>query len=680
MRSLSRLFKPKSVALVGGAWAANVLEQLQKSGFDGGIWPVHPSQSELRGVPCYNSLDKLPGTPDAAFIGVNRKASVGIVSQLSKMGAGGATCFASGFLESEQENSGGASLQSQLVEAAGDMPVLGPNCYGMLNYVDNVTLWPDQHGGRPCKTGVAIIGQSSNILINITMQKRSLPIAYAIAAGNQAQTGFSQIASHLLEDERVTAIGLYIEGFGDLREFEAFAAKARKAGKPVIAIKSGKSEKSRIATLTHTASLAGGATAASAFMARLGIIEVGSIETFLETLKLVHQFGALPGKMVSSVSCSGGEAGFMSDMAEGSDIAFRDFTKKATEKLKDVLGPIVTIANPLDYHTYIWGDRDAMTATYSTVFDDGFDLNLVVMDIPPADRCDMTAWQAPLQAVVDASCKTNANVALMATLPENLSEEIGDWLMENGVAPVHGMATGIEAVSAAIRAGNLFEFSSEPVFVAERPQAKTVTLSEVQAKKALAQYGVNFPVSYSATTPEEAVLHSQKLGFPVVLKGLGIAHKTDAGAVALGLASANDVHCAAQAMAGVNGYLVEEMVKDAVAEILVGVTRDETGLFLLTIGAGGTLTELLSDSTSLIVPATRLEIGQAIETLRVSNILAGYRGKPSADTNSLLDTITSIQNYVMQNPQVTEIDINPIQVLKTGAVAVDALIVEEEKS
>ncbi len=188
MKDLSRLLRPRSIALLGGGWAVNVAAQLKKSGYTGAIWPVNPKRADILGIPCFPSLADLPGTPDAAFVGVNREASVDVIAALAAIGAGGATCFASGFAESEAEGTGGADLQGRLVAAAGDMPILGPNCYGFLNYLDNVTLWPDQHGGVPVASGVAIVGQSSNVAINITMQARGLPLAYMLTAGNQAQT------------------------------------------------------------------------------------------------------------------------------------------------------------------------------------------------------------------------------------------------------------------------------------------------------------------------------------------------------------------------------------------------------------------------------------------------------------------------------------------------------------
>ena len=243
MRDLSRLFRPKSIAVFGGGfWGPNVVEQCLKMGFDGQVWPVHPTRDEIHGLPCYRTVEELPEAPDASFIGVNRTLTVEIVGRLARRGAGGAVCFASGFKESVGEIEGGADLQTLLLEAAGDMPILGPNCYGLINYLDGALLWPDQHGGKRVDSGVAILTQSSNMLINLTMQQRGLPMAYCAAAGNQAQTELSDMAMAMMDDPRVTAVGLHIEGIGDVRAFEALAAKAREMKKPVVALKVGRSD------------------------------------------------------------------------------------------------------------------------------------------------------------------------------------------------------------------------------------------------------------------------------------------------------------------------------------------------------------------------------------------------------------------------------------------------------
>ena len=246
VKTLSRLFQPQSIAVIGGgAWCEQVLKQSQAMGYAGDIWPVHPKAEEIAGCQTYPSLADLPSAPDAVFIGVNRHTTIELVGELSKMGAGGAVCFASGFSEAVAEDATGDDLQAQLVAAAGDMPILGPNCYGFVNALDGALLWPDQHGCQRVDSGVAILTQSSNIAINLTMQQRALPIAYVVTCGNMAQTSQAQIASALLDDPRVTAIGLHIEGFGNLRDWEALAQKAHYKGVPLVALKVGASEQAQ---------------------------------------------------------------------------------------------------------------------------------------------------------------------------------------------------------------------------------------------------------------------------------------------------------------------------------------------------------------------------------------------------------------------------------------------------
>jgi acetyl-CoA synthetase len=239
MRSLERLFRPKSIAVFGGRSAERVVAENDRIGFRGEIWPVHPSKMEVQGRACFRSVADLPHAPDAAFVGVNRALTIEIVGALAKHGAGGAVCYASGFGEGEP-SSDGTTLQTALLDAARDMPIVGPNCYGLINYLDGVLVWPDTHGGARVDAGVAIVTQSSNIAINMTMQRRGLPIAFVVAAGNQVQTGLSAIASALIEDSRVTAVGLHIEGVGDVAAFERLMLRARALRKPIVVMAVGR--------------------------------------------------------------------------------------------------------------------------------------------------------------------------------------------------------------------------------------------------------------------------------------------------------------------------------------------------------------------------------------------------------------------------------------------------------
>ena len=287
---LNRLLRPRSIAVIGGSWSRSVIEQSQLVGFAGEIWPIHPRHTEICDLPCYKAVEDLPAPPDAVFIGVNRRATIDLVSRLANFGAGSAVCFASGFSEAAAEDENGVALQQQLIKAAGRMPVLGPNCYGLINYLDGALLWPDQHGGKRVTSGVALITQSSNIAINMTMQQRGLPIAYVMTAGNQAQTTIAEMGLALLEDSRVTALGLHIEGLSDIPGFEALAERAHQLRKGIVAIKVGRSVKAQTAMVSHTNSLSGSDAASNALFERLGIARVDSVPVLLETLKLFHVF------------------------------------------------------------------------------------------------------------------------------------------------------------------------------------------------------------------------------------------------------------------------------------------------------------------------------------------------------------------------------------------------------
>lgn len=671
MKSLNRLFRPKSIAVVGGgAWCRLVIEQCSKMGFAGEIYPVHPKAEEIAGLPAYKDVTSLPEAPDATFVGVNRFATIEVVRALSERGAGGAVCFASGFLEAQAEDAEGADLQAQLIEAAGEMPFLGPNCYGFINYLDGALLWPDQHGGKRVEKGVALITQSSNIAINLTMQKRGLPIAYVVAAGNQAQSGIAAIGEALLEDDRVTALGLHIEGFGDLRAFEALAAKARALGKRIIALKVGKSAEAQAATISHTASLAGGDAGAGALLSRLGIPRLNDLPSFLETLKLLHVTGTLPSNWIASISCSGGEASLAADTGHGLPVTFPPLNDQQREDLRAALGPMVALANPLDYHTYIWRDTEAMTRAWAAMMDPSLAMTLLIVDFPRADRCDASDWDCAIEAAIGAKEQTGANVAMVATLPELLPEAVADQLMAAGVVPFCGLQEALQACAAA---SQILPEAAEPILL-PTPVAEPELIPEAEAKFRLAGFGLRVPKSIRAKSTGAARAAAADIGYPVVLKGEGVAHKTEAGAVLLNLTSGGAVSDAAFTMPA-ERFLVEEMVTGTVAELLIGVVKDPAHGFVLTLAAGGTMTELLQDSASLLLPVSDAQVSTALDSLKIAPLLAGYRGKPGADRAAILRAVQAVQSYVQAEATgLEEIEINPLLCTPDDAVAADALM------
>ena len=259
--------RPRHIAVLGAGWALNVIEQCAKMGFQGPVWPVHPTKSEIGGLKAYASLADLPEPPDATFIGVNRHATIEVVAELApRWAAGGAICFASGW-----DEAGEPELQaSGWSRPRGICRSLGRTATGSSTIWTGRSCGPTSMAACRSKSGVALVSQSSNIVINLGMQQRGLPVAYVACLGNAAVVGLAELAGALLDDPRVTALGLYIEGIDDAPAFAALAEKARAMGKGVVAIKSGKTELSRTAAASHTASLAGGGAASSPFCARSG--------------------------------------------------------------------------------------------------------------------------------------------------------------------------------------------------------------------------------------------------------------------------------------------------------------------------------------------------------------------------------------------------------------------------
>ncbi|NIZ62201.1 acyl-CoA synthetase [Sedimentitalea sp. CY04] len=666
-KTLSRLFQPKTIAVIGGgAWCEQVVKQSQAMGYVGDIWPVHPKADEIAGCQTYPSLADLPSAPDAVFIGVNRHATIELVGGLAKMGSGGAVCFASGFSESVAEDAAGDDLQAQLVAAAGNMPILGPNCYGFINVLDGALLWPDQHGCERVDRGVAILTQSSNIAINLTMQKRALPVAYVVTCGNMAQTSQAQIASALLDDPRVTAIGLHIEGFGNLRDWEALAAKAHDKGVPLVALKVGTSEQAQQATVSHTASLAGSDAGAQAFLDRLGIPRLGALPDLLETLKLLHCNGPLPNGNIASISCSGGEASLIADMAVETTLNFPPLTERQHSKLRSALGPMVALSNPLDYHTYIWRDQHAMAQAWSGMTGDDIAMTFSIVDYPTTNAAD---WVCATQAALAVRAETQSRFSVVSSLPELMPTDVASELMAGGVVPFLGLR---EALAATEAAANLGAPYPDPVCL-PGTAPPTQTLTEAQSKQALADHGVQVPQNRSVKGLAAITTAVTELRPPFAIKGVGLAHKSEHAAVHLGV-TPKDVNDVATRI-GTDEILIEEMITSSVAELLVGVTRDAAHGYVLTLGAGGVLTEMLRDTISMLLPVQAQDIKAALNTLKCAPLLSGYRGKPAANTAAIVEAVLSVQSYVLANAEtVSEVEINPLLCAPERAVAVDALI------
>jgi len=675
-KALDKLLRPKTVAVVGGDSAAEVIRQCRGIGFDGEIWAVNPRRPELAGVPCLASTADLPQVPDACFISTPPEITLQVIRKLADRRAPGAVCFAAGFAETGGK---GAALQRQLRDAAGDMAIIGPNCHGFLNYLDGVALWPDQHGGKRCERGAAIISQSGNIAINLTMQRRGLDLGYVISVGNNSTLGMHDYVETLLDDARVTAIGLHIEGLDDIPAFSKAAIRALKQGVPIVALKAGRSSRGAEITMSHTGSLAGSDRLYSALFARLGIARCDTIAHFIETLKFVSIAGTLPAPSVGSMSCSGGDAAIVADNAELLGLETPAFADASVSKLQALLGPNVNVANPLDYHLYVWGDFDKLRACFTEVLTNGFACTLLVLDYPPGDDNNDEKWQIAERALIKAVATTGQRAVVVSSLPETMPAKVRDRLKAAGIAPMQGIEDCLYALRAAAKIGAAQRDVDRalPVMEFQRVAGDVTTVDEWDSKQALAAAGVAIPDGRTcdARDTESA---ARELGFPVVLKAVSsaLAHKSEAGAVAVGLDTAAAVRDATDRMAKkFDRFIVEKLVGPTVAELIVGVSRDKTFGLTLLIGTGGTLVELLDDTVSLLLPVQRDEIAAAVRSLKAGALIDAYRGGPAGDFETVLDAIEAIAAYAVDHADsLQELDVNPLLVTTGAAVAVDVLI------
>jgi acyl-CoA synthetase (NDP forming) len=671
---LQRLLNPRSLAVFGGHAAAEVVRQCTKIGYTGEVWPVHPTRTELAGKRAFASVTALPGAPDAAFIGVNRHASIGVTAELVAIGAGGAVAYASGFAEAGPE---GRALQTQLVQVAGRMPFIGPNCYGLLNHFDNALLWPDQVGGLRVERGVAIITQSGNIGLNITMQRRALPIGYLITLGNQAGLGPADIIHAMLDDPRVTAIGLHLEGLDDPQALAAALARAHRQNIAVVALKTGRSEAGARLAESHTAALASGDAVVDAFFRRVGIMRAASIPVLLETLKLLHIYGRLPGSRIASLSCSGGEAALMADAAADAGVSFMPLSASVRAGIEATVPDMVTVANPLDYHTFAWRDRAALTATFAAMMRGGADLNVLILDFPRPDRCDTADWDIAAAAMAEAARATGARAAVLATLPDAMPEPHAAGLVARGIVPLMGMVEALQAIFAAALPPLEPGFTPLPYATPAEP---IQSFSEYAGKSLLAAHGISVPDSIIARGAEAAVQAADALGFPLAVKasGAALAHKTERDGVRLNRTDRISVLRAAEDLLPITGeILIERMIPDGVAELIIGVARDPAlGLYLV-IGSGGILAEVVGDTSIVLLPAARAQVEAALASLRIARLLNGFRGRRPADIPAAVDAIMAVQQFALAHlATLTELEINPLIVCAAGqgAFAADVLL------
>jgi len=688
--NLRRLLNPRHIAFVGGHDAAFSASQCTEQ-FTGPVWGVNPGRKTLGGVPCYPTVRDLPEAPDAVFIATPRSATTDVMRELNAIGAGGAVCFTAGYGELGEE---GQRAERELVEAAGDMALVGPNCYGLVNYTNGAILWPFGAGKSGCQRGIALIMQSGMLPANMTMNDRSVPITFVISAGNQSVLAIEDYMEELVQDSRVTAIGIYAEGIKDIGKFSQAAVKALQAEKPVAIIKAGQSEIAASLSMTHTGSLSGSDDAFQALFDQLGVIRVEAPAEMLETLKFLSVSGAPKGNHIAGFTCSGGDAAMLADRCNQAGLVLPHPGEQTKATLTQLLPDIATVTNPLDYTTPLWGNREVMPEVFGAMVAEGYDAAVVIQDFPPHHiHSDLNLYHNDACSFITACGEKGIPAAVCSDLPENIDRQTREMMIAEGITPLQGIDTGINALANACRYGirrhKLMAEQSDigftPLTVPGKNKTCTV-LDEWEGKKQLKSAGVSIPNGQLCAIEQVpgAVI---EVDYPVAVKAVSqsLPHKSEAGALMIGLHNDEEVAAAvAQIQRSIQRFnsalsvthvLIETMVEDVVAELLVGIDTDPQFGQIMVIAGGGVWVELIKDKSTLLLPTSAPKILQALQQLKIFSLLQGFRGRPGCNLDQLVETIMCIARFAADNrDQIVEMDINPLVVTTNTAVAADVMI------
>ena len=623
--NLKKLFRPKSLAVVGGYWTDFVIQGNRKLGFKGPIWHINPTRTSNKKNKYYKNIKDLPGVPDCVYIAVSRDLTVNIIKDFASLRTGGAVCLASRFSETNSKE--GLLKTKQLIKNAGAMPFLGPNCYGFINYLDKVSVWSDQIAGNPSKNGIALICQSGTIGNTISFNQRSLSIGYIISVGNQTCVSIEDSIEYVLNDKRVTAIGIYAESFNNIELFYKVLEKAKNKNIPVAIVKVGRSKIASETIMSHTGSLSGKEDIYDAIFKQLGATRCNTLAELCETLKLFHTIGVLKGNKIAIMGPSGGDMAMAGDKSEGLAINYSPIPKKIVKNLEKVNHKGVIISNPFDLQTYNWNDPKSLRKTFDLMFKANFDLIGLMLDFPNVEDCDITEWEDIVDEYILSAKLKKKRAAIIASLPETLPKHIRDKCLKSGIVPLQGLKESLYAIHCSILTGQAWsKFNLLKVFKSNNKiRSLKKTYSEYQSKKILRGYGIGIPKS--------------------ILSNIKQA--------------------------------VEKMIQDQVTEMIIGIKIDDQFGPVIIVGAGGIYTELMNDSVTLLLPLKKSIILKAINDLKISKLLNGLRGKPEGDIQAIVQAIMKLGKFAEKNAsRLIEADINPLIVRPKGkgVIAADALI------
>jgi acyl-CoA synthetase (NDP forming) len=687
---LRQFLAPKAIAIAGcpgdlSRPGARPLVYLLRHGFPGAIYPVNPRHREIGGLPAFPSLADCPSPPDMVWIGVPAADVAGVLEQAAAVGARGAVILSAGFGEI---GAAGRAEQGRILDRAREagIALMGPNTLGYVNCWDRVALTFSSVGDvaalLPGALGIASqSGALGGALLNRAIDRR-VGVSAMISTGNEADITVSEALEHFAEDERTHAVALVVEGIRDGERFKAAARSLLDAGKPIVAMKLGRSRAGALNALTHTGALAGSTRAWQAVCAQLGIVEAGSFEDLTDAGGFLARGPRLVGRRVAVVSSSGGAAIMTADELEQGGFTLPRLSARTTRAISPLLpGYALTRDNPVDVTAGLPEDRFGQVLA-AVAADPRIDAVIVTVTMATGARATERARR------VVSLAGGMAKPIVVCWIAGGLAGEGVQILDDGGVSCFHSPRGAVFALGAAAR-------SAQARALAGRRRAKARRLRRAlpptagplpyrMAAALAASAGLALPPESIVRTVADAVAAAKRIGFPVALKVLAprLAHKTEAGAVRLGLADPRAVARAARELLrlakgrAIEGLLVQKMVHGA--EMMLGVTRDPVFGPLFLVGAGGVHAEVLADTACRPLPASRDDIRAMLSEVKAMRLLRGHRGLPAGDLAALEESALAVARLAGGlGGRLRELDVNPLAVLSKGrgAAALDLLIV-----
>lgn len=701
--TLEPLFQPKSIAVFGASENPNRIGNLQmkaliNAGYTGEIYPINPRSTSIEGFTAYKSIKEVPTEVDLAILCVNAHLVEQCLTESGESGVKSAIVFASGYSEIGAE---GEKAQERLKEIADkyNINVVGPNCVGLLNttnglmgtFSPGLTNVPLHH-----KREVGFVTQSGafGVLTHIAAAQKGLTFKYFVSVGNEADVQFSDVIEYMIHDPETKVASGYLEGEKSADKLRRLSKKALDINKPIVIMKSGRSDAGSRAAASHTGSLAGSDKIYDGFFKQTGIVRADDYDDIIAFSKLFLT-GKLPtGRNTVIVTSSGGRGINEADRCESFGLTIHELSESIQTDIEKNIPEFASAMNPVD-----------LTAEAAITQPELFiePLRVLVND-PNTDNIIFTEFpmdwdeNTPILQEFVELCKNSNKLILVTTFPlEDMSIPDGaSYLEENGIPVIVGDINPIRSLAKLVDYAEMYRKHHEQQGAQENELErvnvhhllpKSTTLSESQSTAVLKKYGIQTTEQGVARSVEEAVKIANQINYPVVMKvdSEDIPHKTDVGGIRLNITNEAEVISAYEQIseniaqncpdARINGISVQQMLP-AGTEVIVGVTNDETFGPVIMFGLGGVFVEVFKDVSFRVAPITRHDAINMMEELQSVALLNGVRNQTAKDKEAIIDTLLKVSQLVMDyKNEIQEIDINPLIVYEDGLVAADALIV-----